>query len=517
MTPCKHKTWLEIVHWRDEWQILHGTRLHNIVRELRDPTTQRPSIVGLVGRRHKENAMRHLLRMNNRSHRAKGCAVNMNFDSSTKDADNPVIYADWDLEVRTGNAGHNCPDITRYTVDWDCNNPSRLLQTLLVRCLFLFIDVICLFVDDFTTKAACATLAEWNDIANRKPMAPRLVVAASSASVEVARTLEYISQFSSVSIVDLCDADQLRQASQYRVLREILSSELAVSRRARSERSHLFSAKHTLSFFQSALAHFSTGAAEPFSFIRASRDRLPIDPNMASHFKDFINILHSQGVKVPEIAAEVATRILFGSFPPGMHRKYFPLTVILHANSTFPAFPPNDVFNILYRKHCAKACKDGPFLPEEFCALVASCFQKLYSEMKHQNASVAEAHLMNLRRHVDWKETKVSTFCPVCVRSCPEHFQECGHGLCDDCVRTYGRPSITIEYHFNLDECPLCGHSSKLIIKQLPPTAGYRALTIDGGGVGGAFSLEALSMLESNLGYPLQDEFDYTVGTSSGE
>ena len=461
--------------------------------------------------------MRYLFPVKNRSHRAQGCAVNMNFDSSTKDTANPVIYADWDPEVSAGNPGHNCPDIARYTVDWDCDDSSRLLQALLVRCLFPFADVICLFVDDFTTEAACATLAEWNDIANRKQMAPRLLVAASSASIEVARTLQYISQFSSVSIVDLCDADLLPRASPYRTLREVLSSELAISRRARSEQSHLFSATHTLSFFQSALAHFSTGAAEPFSFIRASRDRLPIDPTIASHFKDFVNILCSKGFSLSEIAAEVATRILFDSLPVGMHRMYHSPTVIPDADSPFPDFSPKNVFNILYRGYCDEACKDGPFPADEFCPLVAFWLEKLYSEMMDQNLSAAEAHLLNLRRRIDWKETKVSTFCPICARSHPEHSQECGHGLCSDCVRAYSRPSITIEYHFNLDECPLCEHVSKLVVKQLPPTAGYRAISLDGGGIGGAYTLEALSMLESNLGYPLQDEFDYTIGTSSGE
>jgi len=318
MTTCKHKCWLEIGRSHDEWQILHGTRLQNIVREFRNPATQQPSIVGLAGRSQKENVMGQLFPVDDRSSRTRGCTVNMSFDSGTKDANDLVLYADWDPEVRVGNAEHNCPDVTRYTVDRECHDSSCLLQTLLVQCLFPFFDVICLFVDDFTIEAACATLAEWNNIANHRQMIPRLIIAVSSTSVEAARALQYISQFSSVRVVDMYDTDQ--QPSQYRVLREAISSELAISRRARDERRYLFSANHILSFFRSALAHFSTGAAEPFSFIRASRDRFPVVPSMASHFKEFVNILHSQGVRVPEIAAEVATRILFDSYPRGMHR-----------------------------------------------------------------------------------------------------------------------------------------------------------------------------------------------------
>jgi len=323
MTTCKHNSWLEIVRWRDEWQILHGTRLHKIVRELRDPTMQWPSIVGLVGRSQKESAMRQLFPINHRLSRARGSTVNMNFDSSTRGVDNPVLYADWDPDVCVGNAGHNCPDITRHTLDWECHNSSQLLQTLLVRCVFPFLDAICLFVDDFTTETACATLAEWNNIANHKHMTPRLIIAASSASAKVARTLQHISQFSSVRIVDMFDTGQPRQAQEHGFFQEALFSELAVSRRARADRWHLFSAKHVLAFFRSAITHFSTGEVEPVSFIRASRERFPVVPSMASHLKDFIGILHSQGIRDPEIAAEVAKRILFDSFPPGMHRRWF--------------------------------------------------------------------------------------------------------------------------------------------------------------------------------------------------
>lgn len=138
--------------------------------------------------------------------------------------------------------------------------------------------------------------------------------------------------------------------------------------------------------------------------------------------------------------------------------------------------------------------------------------------MVKQKLPAAKAHIVNLRTTViNWKEIYSLKSCLVCSSRCPEHIQPCGHGLCDVCVRIYGQPNTSAEYHFDLDECPLCGHASKLIVKQLPPTAFYRALAIDGGGVGGVFSLEALRVLEGALGCPLHDGFDYTIGTSSGK
>ncbi|KAK4983939.1 hypothetical protein LTR66_008656 [Elasticomyces elasticus] len=52
-----------------------------------------------------------------------------------------------------------------------------------------------------------------------------------------------------------------------------------------------------------------------------------------------------------------------------------------------------------------------------------------------------------------------------------------------------------------------CGSVAPLAIKQVPPYAFQRALAVDGGGVGGTFSLEALGAPEQAMDHPwpLQD------------
>ncbi len=113
--------------------------------------------------------------------------------------------------------------------------------------------------------------------------------------------------------------------------------------------------------------------------------------------------------------------------------------------------------------------------------------------------------------------TSVHT-CLICIRYDGTHRLQCGHSICDVCVRTFGRPDTSVEYQFLLRGCLLCKHPSPLTVRQVPPTAGPRILAIDGGGIGGVVSLEALSRLEKAMSttYPLQEEFDYVIGTSSG-
>jgi hypothetical protein len=71
--------------------------------------------------------------------------------------------------------------------------------------------------------------------------------------------------------------------------------------------------------------------------------------------------------------------------------------------------------------------------------------------------------------------------------------------LCDDKDKIYKRKSTVFRF--------------------IPPTAGIRILSMDGGGIRGVVTLTILLHLERELSYlgcPLWDCFDSVVGTSSG-
>lgn len=75
-----------------------------------------------------------------------------------------------------------------------------------------------------------------------------------------------------------------------------------------------------------------------------------------------------------------------------------------------------------------------------------------------------------------------------------------------------------LEYHFEISTCYLCNTKITFQAKLLPPTCGIRFISIDGGGSKGIVPLEYLDAFEEVLGlpYPLQEHFDYGIGTSIG-
>lgn len=100
----------------------------------------------------------------------------------------------------------------------------------------------------------------------------------------------------------------------------------------------------------------------------------------------------------------------------------------------------------------------------------------------------------------------------------PEHVFTCGHAIGEICVQIFGSAVLGYEYRYEIPSCVLCNKGS-LTAELKPPTASVRILCIDGGGIGGAISLESLGLLQEVLGAacPIQDLFDMAFGTSSGK
>ncbi|KAK5360276.1 hypothetical protein LTS13_010366 [Exophiala xenobiotica] len=124
-----------------------------------------------------------------------------------------------------------------------------------------------------------------------------------------------------------------------------------------------------------------------------------------------------------------------------------------------------------------------------------------------------------------WENRSASDFaspttCFCCLMEVPQHPLPCGHVLCTECVKVYGRHydrnSFVMEY------CPLHRKQGKFsdvcVIHFKPDSAGVRVLTLDGGGIRGIVELEVLREVEQALGgrIPLLAFFDLIVGTSTG-
>jgi hypothetical protein len=146
----------------------------------------------------------------------------------------------------------------------------------------------------------------------------------------------------------------------------------------------------------------------------------------------------------------------------------------------------------------------------------------MFSRMKYDGQSVAALRQQCLQRNSQyWRLLRSNLDCLICLQKKPEHLMECGHSICDACVRipVFSKPVKGREYYYDISTCPLCQAEITFQARTLPPTCRVRFLSFDGGGSRGIVSLAFMEELEQalDLPYPIQENFDFSVGTSSGE
>lgn len=184
------------------------------------------------------------------------------------------------------------------------------------------------------------------------------------------------------------------------------------------------------------------------------------------------------------------------------------------------------MFRTLYAQACLVGICDFArtrhLSSELICADIEAQIISMFSYIKYDGQSAAHLRQQSLERYSRyWQLLKSNIDCLVCLQRKPDHLMDCGHGICDTCIciRVFSMPTKGREYYFDISTCPQCRTELCFQARILPPTSRIRFLAIDGGGSRGVVSLEFMEELRQALGlhYPVQDNIDYSIGTSSGK
>lgn len=187
-------------------------------------------------------------------------------------------------------------------------------------------------------------------------------------------------------------------------------------------------------------------------------------------------------------------------------------------------FNPSDVFRSLYRQYCIRGIHDyattEQLNSESISTDIEAQIISMFSHIKYGGQSAATLRQRSLEQNTKyWSLLKPTVICLICLQRNLEHYLTCGHAMCDICVARFGAPTKGKEYRYDLTSCPICQREIQFQARLLPPTCRVRFLGIDGGGSRGIVSLKYMAELHRILGlsYPLQEHFDYNIGTSSGK
>jgi hypothetical protein len=161
-------------------------------------------------------------------------------------------------------------------------------------------------------------------------------------------------------------------------------------------------------------------------------------------------------------------------------------------------------------------------IQRKFVSAVLCEFQTIFKTYVSNKLSTSEVHRGTLSaNHPYLADLKSYQTCFCCFLRMPEKVLTCGHALCDLCIRIFGTRSRSERNTYELTKCVLCGVNYKSCkFYFVPPTAGIRMLSVNGGGVRGVIPLTFLNYLDVALapfGCAVRDYFDFVCGTSAGK
>jgi hypothetical protein len=328
MPPQNSSDWLHGFQTGTDWFLACGNGLEQATASFCDPHAQSPSTVLLVGTHEGEAARQALLPGHSHS-RSRGIAQ-LQADGSTLDDEHPLLVASLDMDnvctKQKPPPKHNAR--SRYKVAWlSEHSPTAeadsFVETVVGKLLLPFVDVVCLFLDDFSTREAGIRFLQRCGRHSRLSLGWRPQVILASSSTYRHKGSLGLPMFGSIQRVVLpADGRKTLSSSRFRALKNTILTSVKTVRKRRSASKTLYSAYHLNAFFESALRHVATCASSPFSFILATRECNPIQDRLWLYLRDFLRLYAANHTSQEATLEYMASALMLDSLPPGMHRKY---------------------------------------------------------------------------------------------------------------------------------------------------------------------------------------------------
>lgn len=328
MPPQNSSDWLHGFQTGADWFLACGNGLEQATASLCDPHAQSPSTVLLVGTREGEAARQALLPGRSQS-RSRGIAQ-LQADGSTLDDEHPLLVASLDMDnvctKQKPPPKHNAR--SRYKVAWlSEHSPTAeagsFVETIVGKLLLPFVDVVCLFLDDFSTREAGIQFLRRCGRHSRLSLGWKPQVILASSSTYRQKGSLGLPMFGSIQHVVLpADGRKTLSSSRFRALKNTILTSVKTVRKRRNASKTLYSAYHLNAFFESALRHVATCASSPFSFILATRECNQVQDRLWLYLRNFLRLCAANHTSQEAALEYMASALMLDSLPPGMHRKY---------------------------------------------------------------------------------------------------------------------------------------------------------------------------------------------------
>ncbi|KAJ6114197.1 hypothetical protein N7512_007642 [Penicillium capsulatum] len=339
MQNTKDIGWLDVgVREDSRLAVLDHGRLQRVVDDLSDPDNQCPSLCVFLGGNAKSHALQQIYTLNNIKRHVSEAQIKLRYDIASLESRRPVLLADGNIPrlkqslAKRLDAGMGLP------VSWDSHSTDRILQVLWSRLIFVFTDVVCIFIDDTSgLKDAVQFLVDSLQLRSASPFPPSYlprVILIYGPGVQTDETdppgidlLYHKLQsqgyddlsglFSSTTSIYMQDS-HLSDTAKFQRLKAVIAEQRDAMSSIRQEYQASPSATHLTALFRSAFRHTLDDIDNPFDIVQATREDRPVNLCLESHLAHYLEIGLSVNIHLHELAPSIASALFMDHYVPGM-------------------------------------------------------------------------------------------------------------------------------------------------------------------------------------------------------
>ena len=268
--------------------------------------------------------------------------------TSTIDSVNSVFFAESDsfaaLNVKSKTSFLYHQTFPR-SIQW-MNHPShKVFDIIHSRLFYLFVDVLCIFADDFESFEHVADrLKTWAVLKKKMNvhdhMPCKIIIiksdheSSSNLTFDILERMnlqfsllqqDLMNAFSSVVILNLMN-DQMSPLTRHRRLKELIRRQTDDMRFLRRDQRCLYSAMHLNRFFIDAILHLTQTIDKLFEFLRSNNSESPLSVDRHGHLRNFFDLNRQLNIEESAVTTAVVSAILLDAYLARAHSEFFMLT-----------------------------------------------------------------------------------------------------------------------------------------------------------------------------------------------
>lgn len=331
--------WLDIGILEDSrLAVLDSGRLQRVVAELSDPANQYPSLRAFLGGKAKSHALQQLYPLNNIKRHVSEAQIKLRYNVASLDSREPILLADGDIPhlekfspTKRLQAGVGIP------VSWDNYSAGKMLLALWSRVIFIFADMICIFIDDTSTlEKVVQFLVNCLQLGSASPfpqsLLPRVIFIYGNVmhreetdmpdtdllycKIQNSGHHDLSGLFSGITFIYL--QDDLSDTARFQRIRAVIAEQADAISFIRQEYQARPNGAHFTALFQLALRHTLHDIANPFDVMNATRKDRPVNPCAESHLAHYLEIGNRAQLQLRELAPSIASALFMDHYVPEM-------------------------------------------------------------------------------------------------------------------------------------------------------------------------------------------------------